>query len=257
MISRRITSYRLCLAIAVCLVLTLSSAAQIKKTTSTSEGTATKEVTVERGEVVYVRGNDLIVKMEDGQLRHFTNVPETARATVEGKQLGIHDLKPGMKLERTMTVTTTPRTITTVETVAGKVWHIAPPSTVVLTLENGENQQFKLPKGQKFMVNGQETDAWGLKKGMKVTATRIREVPETVIQHEKMVTGKLPPPPPPVPTDAPILIAESAPRPAPAAPTTPAALPARLPATGSMLPLVGLLGLFLAGSGLCMRLARW
>ncbi len=39
------------------------------------------------------------------------------------------------------------------------------------------NQQFKIPKDQKFNVDGQETDAFGLKKGMKVSATKIVEVP--------------------------------------------------------------------------------
>jgi hypothetical protein len=57
--------------------------------------------------------------MEDGSIQHFENIPESAKATVEGKQLGIHDLKPGMKLQRTITATTTPRIATTVATVSG------------------------------------------------------------------------------------------------------------------------------------------
>ena len=69
-----------------------------------------------------VSGNDLVVKMADGTIRNFENVPESARVTVDGKQLGIHDLKPGMKLQRTITTTSTPMTITTVQTVKGKVW---------------------------------------------------------------------------------------------------------------------------------------
>jgi hypothetical protein len=38
---------------------------------------------------------------------------------VDGKQLGIHDLKPGMKLQRNITTASTPQTITTVQTVTG------------------------------------------------------------------------------------------------------------------------------------------
>jgi len=212
--------------------------AQVKTETTTKSGQATHEIAVERGEVVLVRGNDLFVKMEDGTMRHFPNVPESARATVDGRQLGIHDLKPGMKLTRTITVTSTPKTVTTVQTVTGKVWHITPPSSVILTLEDGTNQQFKIPQGQKFNVDGQETDAWGLKKGMRVSATKIVEVPEVHVQHTQQVAGKLPPPPPPVaapPPDAPILIATAGPAPALAA-------PAELPKTGSVLPLIGLLG---------------
>src|ERR1700747_107019 len=126
----------LVLAVGVmCFAFAISMSAQVKTTTETTSGQATHEVTVERGEVVLVNGNDLVVKMADGSVRHFPNVPESARVTVGGQELGIHDLKPGMKLERTITVTTTPQTVTTVQTVTGKVWHTSPPNSVILTLE--------------------------------------------------------------------------------------------------------------------------
>ncbi len=229
---------RVLFAAVISIAFATSMSAQVNTRSSTTSGQATHEVTVEHGEVVLVRGNDLFVKMDDGTLRHFPNVPESARATVDGQQLGIHDLKPGMKLTRTITVTSTPKTVTTVQTVTGKVWHINPPSTVILTLEDGNNQQFTIPKGQKFNVDGRETDAWGLKKGMRVSATKVVEVPEVHVQHTQQVSGKLPPPPPPVappPADAPILIAA-------AGPTPVLATPAELPKTGSLLPLIGLLG---------------
>jgi hypothetical protein len=117
------------------------------------------------------------VKMDDGTIRHVANVPESTKVNVDGRELGIHDLKPGMKLQRTISTTTTPQTITTVKTVTGKVWHISPPSSVILTLEDGTNQQFKIPKGQKFTVDGQQMDAWGLKKGMRVSATTTTATP--------------------------------------------------------------------------------
>ena len=222
---------------ATCALLTARVSGQVKTETTTTAAQPTHNVTVERGEVVLVNGNDLVVKAEDGSIRHFPNIPESARVTVDGRELGIHDLRPGMKLERTITVTTTPQVITTVKSVTGKVWHVSPPGSVILTLEDGTNQQFKIPKGQKFMVNGQETDAWGLKKGMTISATKVVEEPVTVVEHEKKLTGSMPPPPPPPPADAPILIAQAAPTPAPA----PAA-PAELPKTASSMPLIGLLG---------------
>jgi len=223
---------------AVCLAFALSMSAQVQTQTNTSVGQASHETTVERAEVVHISGNDLVVKMEDGTIRHIANVPESARVTVNGQELGIHDLKPGMKLQRTITVTTTPQTVTTVQTVTGKVWHVNPPTTVVLTLEDGTNQQFKIPKDQKFMVDGQETDAWGLKKGMKISATKVVEEPVTVISEKRRLAGSMPPPPPAPPADAPILVAAAEPTPAPVA----AAAPTELPKTASLLPLIGLLG---------------
>jgi hypothetical protein len=85
---------------ALCFALAVSTNAQIQTEKSTTVGRTTMQVQVERGEVMLVDGNDLVVKMEDGTIRHFPNLPESARATVDGKQLGIHDLKPGMKLQR-------------------------------------------------------------------------------------------------------------------------------------------------------------
>ena len=226
------------------------ASAQVQTQTNTTSGQPTHNVTVERGEVVYVSGNDMVVKMEDGTLRNFEIIPESARVTVGGRELGIHDLKPGMKLERTITVTTTPKTITTTKTVTGKVWHVTPPNTVILTLEDGTNEKFTIPKGQKFNINGEMTDAFGLKKGMTVSATKVVEEPITVVEHRQQVSGTMPPPPPP-PPDQPILVAAAAPTPAPAAAPAP-----ELPKTGSMLPLIGLLGCFALLCALGLRTVR-
>ena len=231
------TQLRALLAGSVCLAFALSINAQVRTETNTTAAQPSHNVTIERGEVAYVSGNELVVKMEDGTIRHFANVPESARVTVEGQELGIHSLKPGMKLERTTIVSTTPKTITTVKSVTGKVWHVTPPNTVILTLEDGTNQEFKIPKGQKFTVDGQETDAFGLKKGMVVSATKVVEEPISVVEQQRKVTGTMPPPPPAPPADVPILIASAEPTPLPA----PAA-PAELPKTASPLPLIGLLG---------------
>jgi LPXTG-motif cell wall-anchored protein len=242
----------------VCAILTISMSAQVQtKTYSTTEDASVK-TQVESGEVVTVSGNDLVVKMPDGSLRHFANVPESASVTVDGHQLGIHDLKPGMKLERTITTTTTPETITTVKSVTGRVFFVNPPNSVILTMPNGKNQQFKIPNNQKFNINGRMVDAWGLKKGMKVAATKVVEVPVTDVSQTRSVTGELPPPPPPPPADVPVLVVEEevvAPVEAAQA-QAPAPEPAELPATGSQLPLIGSLGLLSLAFSLVVRTAR-
>jgi hypothetical protein len=236
----------------MCATFTLGMNAQVQTETSTEKGQPTHEVTVEHGEVVHVAGNDLVVKMEDGSIRHFPNVPESTRIEVDGKMVGVHDLRPGMKLQRKITVTSTPTTITTVQTVTGKVWHVNAPSSVILTLEDGTNQQFKVPNGQKFMINGQETDVFGLKKGMKVKATKVVETPQIVVEEQRRISGKMPPPPPAPPADEPILIAMAVPVPMPAAP----APAAELPKTGSLIPLIGLLGGLLILSSLGLNAVR-
>ena len=238
--------------VTLCLNFAVLAFAQVQSQTGTTSGTPTKEVKVESGEVVAVQGNDLFVKMSDGTLRHFPNIPASAKVNVDGKQLGIHELQPGMKLQRTTVTTTTPQMVTTVQTVTGKIWQVSPPASVILTLENGENQSFKIPKGQKFTVDGKETDAFGLKKGMVVTATKVVETPVTAVSQHRQVAGTMP-------AAAPVLIATAAPTPAPAETASVGAgttAPEQLPKTATRLPLVGILGLLLISASLGMALLR-
>jgi hypothetical protein len=185
-----------------CFALALNISAQVQSQTSTASGTPTTQVMVERGTVVSVQGNDLFVEMSDGSVRHFPNVPESARVTVGNQQLGIHDLKPGMKLERTTVTTTTPQVVTTVQTVTGRVVNVTPPLSVILRLENGDIQQFRIPEGQRFMVDGRETDAWSLRRDMQVTATRITEAPVNRVAQNTNLTGKMPA----MPANVPVLV---------------------------------------------------
>ena len=250
--------YSLVAVTTFCFAITAGVNAQVKTETGTASGPATIQVHVERGEVVRVDGNDLLVKMEDGSLRDFPSVPESTRITVDGKQMSIHDLKPGMKLERTITTTTTPKTVTTVQTVTGTVLHVMPPSSVTLRLEDGSTQQFTIPSGQKFTINGSETNAWGLRPKMKISATKVVEEPQTEVEHQRQITGTMPPPPTPPSADQPIIIAMA--RPVPAAAPSPATheLQAKtLPKTGSVLPLVGFLGGLAFVTGLGLRVSRF
>jgi RNase P/RNase MRP subunit p29 len=242
---------------ALCIAFSLTASGQVQTQTKTTAGTPTKEIKVQRGEIVYVSGNSVVIKMEDGSLQHFDNVPDSVTVTVDGKQLNVHQVQPGMKIEKQVITTTTPRMITTIKTVTGTVWHVSPPTSVTLTLENGKNQRFKIPKGQKFTVNGQETDAWGLKKGMKIDAQQVIEQPETVVAQEITRTGTMPPPPPPPKPDVAILILVAAPE-APAPVETAAAepAPAKLPKTASDLPLIGLLGVLFCGISLVAMAIR-
>jgi hypothetical protein len=51
-------------------------------------------------------------------------------------------------------------------------------------------------------------DAWGLKPGMIITATKIVEFTATEVEQQRKLTGSMPPPPPAPPADAPILVAK-------------------------------------------------
>ena len=196
----------LTLAAEVACVFALNGIAQVRSQTTTTNGKTSQRVKVERAEVVLVSGRDLVLRMEDGTIRHFANVPDSFKATVDDKQVGIYDLKAGMTLERTTTITTTPKLVKTMQTVKGRVWTVLPPSSVILTLDDGSNQRFEIPKGQKFKVEGKIVDTWGLKPGMIIKATKVVEFTATEVEQRRKLTVALPPPE--RLADVPILIAK-------------------------------------------------
>jgi hypothetical protein len=242
--------------------------AQVKTQTTEQKSAPAKQVTVERGEVVYVSGNDVVVKMESGEIRHIT-VPDGATGTVDGKTVTIADLKPGMKLQKTITTTTVQKMVKTVRTGSGTVVQANPPNYVTVQFEDNEIQRFKVPKGTNFIIDGQKKTVFDLKKGMKINATRVVEEPVTEVSQAKSVTGSAPPPAPAPEMPANIetlLISDAKPLPAPtptkletpaaAAAPAPEPAPKKLPTTGSFVPLIGLLGLLFSGASFGLRLLR-
>ena len=191
----------------VCIFAT-NGIAQIRTQTSTKSGSPSRKVQVDRAEVVLASGRDLVLKMEDGTIRHIANVSDSFRAVVDGNEIGIYDLKTGMVLERTTTITTTPKIVTTVQTVKGRVWHVNPPNILFLTMDDGTNQRFEVPKGQKFTVEGKMVDARGLKPGMIITATKVVEFTATEVEQQRKLTGSMPSLPQAPHANSPILIAK-------------------------------------------------
>ena len=239
--------------------------AQERSTTSVAPGTSSATTQVERAEVTYVSGNELVVKMDTGEVRYIT-VPDSARATVDGKEVTIRDLKPGMKLQRTITTTQTPKTVTTVRTVTGKVFAVTAPLHVILSFPDGSpNKQYKVPKDQIFMIDNQKKTVFDLRPGMTVTATVVTATQEVNVAESRTTVGTAPPPPRPVtpppqpvllieePITAPVPVAAAAP-PAPVRAPEPA--PVKLPKTASPVPLLGLVGLFLCVSAMALRATR-
>ena len=196
----------LTLAAGVACIFVLNGSAQVRSQITTTTGKASQRVKVERAEVVLVSGRDLVLRMEDGTIRHIANVSDDFKATVGDKEMGIYDLKAGMTLERTTTITTTPKIVKTVQTIKGKVWAVFPPNSVILRLDDGSNQRFEIPKGQKFNIDGKTVDTSGLKPGMIITATKVVEFTANEIDQQRKLTGSLPTPG--QMANAPILIAK-------------------------------------------------
>jgi hypothetical protein len=237
--------------------------AQDTTTTSVRHHYPSYKTDVRNAKVVYVEGNNLVLKLENGKVEHLI-VPDSDRFLVDGKSISVADLTPGTSLTQTITTTTTPRYVKTVRVLKGKVWHVTPPYNVILTLPDNTNQAYTIPSHAKITLNGKKATAFDLRRGMMLEATIVTDEPQTVVTQSKTVVGQAPPPATP-PMVGVLLIqplrvtavpaAASVEAPAPVTVATEEA-PATLPKTGSSLPLVGLLGALAIGMSLGLGAVR-
>jgi hypothetical protein len=202
-------------ALTVLLSIAAMAAAQTPQTTTkVTKDAATVTKSELKGEVEYVEGNSLVVTMSSGEVRTF-NVPESRKFLIDGKELSVHELKPGTTLTATVITTATPIVTRTTTVKSGKVWHVLR-NNVIVTLPNGENKQFIVEADTRITVNGNPTTIADLRKGMIVHAERVVEQPATVITTDTSVVGQAPPQQAPKTEPAPA-IAQTTPSEAPPA----------------------------------------
>lgn len=251
-------------ATAIALVLAMAAigvSAQDVTSKTVSHGPKQFDTEVKNAEVVYVEGNDLVLRVDNGKIEHLV-VPDSDKFTIDGKEVTVHELVPGTKLTQTITTTTVPRYVTTVRTLKGKVWHVNAPGSVMLTLPEGESQIYRIPNHAKVTINGEKKTAFDLRKRMTLEATIITDDTETVIERSKDVVGQASPPPA-TPREVGLLLFA----PPPAAPAAPASaaqsntavgeqLAAALPRTGSFVPLTGLFGALAVAASLGLGAVR-
>ena len=220
------------LSVAIAVGLLVTGAAQAQ----------TKSMEFRNGEVLAVDGNVVTVRGQDG-VKQFV-VPDDFWFEMEGKQYTLKDLKPGMKYNAMVTKIETPIEVTATEIRQGEVVYNAGGTIVVRDTATKEMKQFTpqdlKTKGVVVYMDGKEMDPMKLRKGDKFSATIVTKMPPKVItEHELAVFASAPP--------KPATVASNMPPPPP--PSQPARAPAELPKTGSLLPLIGLVGTALTGIG--------
>jgi hypothetical protein len=178
--------------------------------------------------VVYVGGNDLVLKASDGTLLNYT-VPDSYRFSSGGKQLPLSGLKPGTKLDKPVEPGAKPAVISSVSVVKGKVYAVNPPSSITLVTSEG-NKDFNVPAGTTFTVGGKPTTVAGLKPDMMVDATVVTPAAE----------GASITPPATPPMSGALLVAKSE-------------AEAEVPLAGTNLPLIGLVGFAILALGFALR----
>ncbi|HET6984034.1 MAG TPA: hypothetical protein VFI53_17960 [Myxococcaceae bacterium] len=202
----------------------------------TSEMTSTKQ-TQRSGVVEAVYGNHVVVTEASGT--HEITVPDGFKFQMNGQDVTVADLKPGMTINATINEQTTTRNVTATRVVSGKVVQVAPGGVVVQD-SKGQLKSYgsKDVQGRNIAIvkDGQEIPLSDLKLGDKLNATIVTTYPPQVVT-KRTVTASLTP----------------APDPASPPTTVAAATPTALPKTASPLPLLGLSALLALASALVLR----
>lgn len=140
------------------------------------------------GEVVAVRGNNLIVRGPDGATE--LSVSDDFRFDMDGQQLSVHQLKPGMKLTALIKTTDYPLQLTVTEVRNAQVVYTIGNSLVVRTQDDGQYRRFTSTqmKDMDLVVykDGQAIAPSTLRKGDVITAVVVTKLPPAVLTQQQV-----------------------------------------------------------------------
>jgi hypothetical protein len=216
-------------------------------------------------QVVWVEGNKVIVRGDQGAQE--ITVPDEFRFNVDGRQVSVRELKPGMKGTATITTTTTVTPVHVTEVRNGQVLQRTGNSLTIRD-ETGVRRYTEADVAKRnvqMIRNGRPANFRDFREGDRLTATIVTEGPPEVVTEREVEAMLTTPAPAPEPaprvtkrttvTLKPGSAAANATSDAAAAPsgTTSAR---QLPRTASPLPLVGLLGVASLAIGAVLTACR-
>jgi hypothetical protein len=191
-----------------------------------------KEVVTKNFEIISVDGNRVVYRTASGVKE--ISLPDDFKLDMDGKKIGVHDLKPGMKGTAYLTTTTTTQPVFLTEVRNAEVLAVAG-NAVIVRGENGY-RKFTLDdvndRNISIMRDGKPVELSQLRVGDKLTAMIItRGAPVVMTESElRASVAALPP------TAAPAAVATAAPAAAAPAAAPAAAAPAAPPAEATMAP---------------------
>ena len=162
-------------------------------TTTTSKPTSvTRAVKIDTAQVVYVSGDDVVLKDGAGRLMLLA-LPAGTPLIVDGKPTALKDLAPGTTLAHVQARTRVESVVTTVTKIDGEITQVAPPKWVTLKLGDGTVKRYEIPAEATFQVNGATATAFELKKGMKLSATAVTTGGANTHTGKSAIVGETPP----------------------------------------------------------------
>ena len=137
-------------------------------------------------EVLAVEGNTLVVRLPEGT-RELT-VADDFRFTIDGQQLSVRQLKPGMRGTATITTRTTTTPVSVTEVKNGTVVMQTGTSIIVRTDEGLKSfTQGDIDKrGVKIIRNGQPAQVSDFRDGDRLSATIITSLPPTIVTEKEV-----------------------------------------------------------------------
>ena len=195
--------------------------------------TQTTTIDLRNFEVLAVEGNRLVYRDQRGT--HEITVPNDFRMNVDGKQMAVKELKPGMKGTATVTNTTTITPVTVTDIKEATVVSTTETSVMVRGADGVKRRftQSELDKrGIAIFKDGKLITVRQLNPGDNLTAMIVSSQPPSVVTETevdaKMAQAKAAPAPAkmePAPAKAEPAPAKAEPAPAKAEPAAPAAAP--------------------------------
>ena len=137
-------------------------------------------------EVIAVNGNDVVARLPEGT-RQIT-VPDSFRFTVNGQQISVHELQPGMTGTATITTRTTVTPVTVTEVKNGTVALVSGSSVYVRTGNDVKlfNQTELDKRGVKITVDGKPRAVNELHTGDQLTAVIVTSRPPRVVSEREV-----------------------------------------------------------------------
>lgn len=128
-------------------------------------------LTVESAQVVYVSGDDVVLKLPDGSL--FLYEPNAgAPLMIDGKEAKPSDLSPGTNISHVKLHTQVTSDVTSVEELSGRI-SAKKGRVLTLRLADGTPKMYRVPNHATFKVNEKDTEYSNIRDGMTITVTVV------------------------------------------------------------------------------------
>jgi len=189
------------------------------KSTQMGQPETSTSTRVVHATVVSVNGNQVVAKDASGKATEYT-IPDGFKFQFGGKDIGVADLKPGMKVTAKITTTTTMTPVYVTEIKTGKVLVVSGQTIIVRGPQGNRvfTNQDAVKRNAKIVKNGQPVSLSDLRVGDIFTAVIVTDEPPKVVSErevEAMVHAAPEPAPAPAPTAASAAAAAEAPAGAP------------------------------------------